>query len=228
MKPFFQNESRGSAQSAKKEISYLFLSVCLAAVLSFLLPQAGYTDDISWNIYPCHFDGVDNQGNVFLIQKMGELELSQGRQLPVYALFSSDGHNSPFVGYGWRIPLLESTFVQMDDNLFMAYLPNGTSRMFNPDKKDASLLKSSRGWRAKIREKTITASSWYGRSKFVFCKGRIVSMKVKEGNFDLDFAMWDFGKPVSLEIPTDAELFNPFMLLGGLPEMEVPVDVPLE
>lgn len=39
--------------------------------------------------------------------------------------------------------------------------------------------------------------------------------KVKEGSFDVSFEIWDFGKPVKLDMPSDAELLNPFMLLGG-------------
>ena len=46
--------------------------------------------------------------------------------------------------------------------------------------------------------------------------------QVKEGEFALSFVLWDFDKPVSLDIPENAELFNPFMLLGA-PEMSLPV-----
>lgn len=49
--------------------------------------------------------------------------------------------------------------------------------------------------------------------------------QVKEGNFDLSLTVWDFGKLVSLELPEQAELFNPFMLLGA-PEASVPAEVP--
>lgn len=49
--------------------------------------------------------------------------------------------------------------------------------------------------------------------------------QVKEGNFDLSLTIWDFGKLVSLDLPEQAELFNPFMLLGA-PEAGVPAEVP--
>lgn len=39
--------------------------------------------------------------------------------------------------------------------------------------------------------------------------------QVKEGNLKISFSVWDFGKPVSLTIPEEYELFNPFMLLGN-------------
>ncbi|MFH1720665.1 MAG: hypothetical protein ABH856_03610 [Patescibacteria group bacterium] len=48
--------------------------------------------------------------------------------------------------------------------------------------------------------------------------------QVQEGNFDVSFTMWDFNKPVSLEIPSGAELFNPFMLLGGPTTLEQPTE----
>ena len=44
--------------------------------------------------------------------------------------------------------------------------------------------------------------------------------QVKEGTFALSFALWDFDKPVDLDIPENAELFNPFMLLGA-PEVDL-------
>lgn len=39
--------------------------------------------------------------------------------------------------------------------------------------------------------------------------------QVKEGNLKISSSVWDFGKPVSLTIPEEYELFNPFMLLGA-------------
>lgn len=37
--------------------------------------------------------------------------------------------------------------------------------------------------------------------------------QVKEGDFEVIFTMWDFNEPVSLRLPTDFQVFNPFMLL---------------
>lgn len=189
MKLFFQCENRIPARPAQKEICWLFLSVCLATLLFFSLPQTAYTCGLIWRHVhsKCHFDGVDNQGNVVLIKKLGELELLKGRRLPFYAVFKSEsGNRSPYAGYGWNVPLLESKIVQADENRFRVLQPDGFRRIFRRDKKNANILRSKKGWTAKIVGDTITA--WCrcssNGSKLVFKKGRLISMEMKEEKFD--------------------------------------------
>lgn len=188
MKQFFQDESRVCAQPVQKAIFYL-LFVCIVAVFSLSLPQTAYTCGLVWYQAhsECHFDGMDNQGNVFLIQKLGEMESVKGCRLPFYAVFKSEsGNRSPYAGYGWSVPLLESKIVQVDENRFCVFQPDGFQRMFGRDKKDANILRSSKVWTANIQGDTITA--WCrcssNGSKLVFKKGRLISMDVKEGKFD--------------------------------------------
>lgn len=189
MTMFCQRDSRTWARPAQKGISYLFLYICFAAFLFFSLPQAAHTCGLIWYQAhsECHFDGVDNQGNVFLIQKLGELETVKGSRFPFYAVFKSDsGKRSPYVGYGWSVPLLESKIVQVDEDRFCMFQPDGYQRMFGRDKKDANILRSSRVWRGKIEGDTITVWCWCKSegSRLVFRKGRLTSMEVKEGKFD--------------------------------------------
>lgn len=189
MKPFFRYENRKHARPAQKQIFCLFLSVCFATLLFFSLSQTAYTCGLIWpHVHSkCHFDGVDNQGNVVLIQKLGELELLKGRRLPFYAVFKSEsGNRSPYAGYGWNVPLLESKIVQVDENRFRVFQPDGFQRRFRRDKKNANILRSRTGWTAKIVGDTITA--WCqcssNGSKMVFNKGRLISIEVNEEKFD--------------------------------------------
>lgn len=164
---------------------YFFLFFIAAAAFSLSIPQVAYPRDIGWGIQPNHFDGVDNRGNVALTQEIGEMETGQGFQLPIYALFNSESeYCSPFAGYGWRIPILESSFVQFDENWFRVFFPNGGVRFFVRDKKNINILNTSGGWwKGKIQGNTATVWSKRG-NKLVFRNGRIVSMKLEEGNFN--------------------------------------------
>ena len=150
----------------------------------FLTLKVNAVDDISWHIQPSHFGGVDRQGNVSLITKIGEFATKNGSTLPIYALFNSKPANaSSFAGYEWKMPLLESSFIQLDENRFKFFAPNGWERLFIRNKKDSSTLRSSGGWKGKIRGGNISLWSKRG-NKMIFRKGRLVSMTVEEGKFD--------------------------------------------
>ena len=158
--------------------------LCLALLLFFSVSQFGYSHGIGWSIPKGHFDGVDNQGNVLLVFGLGEIELAQGRQLPFFAVFNSESENrSPFAGYGWNIPLVDSRIVQMDENLFCVFQPDGFQRIFRRDKEKVNILNSFGGWSAKIHGDTITAYCKYG-DKLVFREGHIVSMELDCGKLD--------------------------------------------
>lgn len=159
----------------------------LAMVLSFSIAQSSHACGIIWNMTPSHFADVDNQGNVHLIQKVGEMESLAGLRMPIFAIFESAGGNrSPFAGDGWKIPLLESRIIQFDENRFCVFQPDGFQRMFRRDKKDPNVLLSRDTWKAEIRGETITAycRCQTQRNKLVFRKGRLISIEVKEGKFD--------------------------------------------
>ena len=189
LKLFFHCDRIHARPAPQKEISWLFLSVCLATLLFFSLPQTAHACGLIWfQVHSvCYFDGVDDQGNIFLIQKLGEMVTLGENRLPFYAVFKSESRNrSPYAGYGWSVPLLESKIVQVDENWFCLYQPDGFQRMLNRDKKDANILRSRKVWTAKIEGDTITAKCWCKNqgSKLVFRKGRLVSMVVKDDEFN--------------------------------------------
>lgn len=160
-----------------RQIIFAVIALCLCSSLRT------YGGDIAWNIAPSHFDGVDNQGNVFLFFPLGIIELTSGFHLPLYATFDSGSENrSPFAGYGWSIPLLETKFIQVNENQYRWIMPNGESRWFTRDKKQPTVLKSRGGWDAQLRDNTIVLKSRYG-SQLAFFNGRIMAMKIEAGEF---------------------------------------------
>ena len=115
--------------------------------------------------------------------ELSEVEFGNGGHLPFFAVFKSDSENrSPFAGYGWNIPLLDSRIVQIDENQYCVFQPDGFQRIFRRDRKNANILNSFGGWSAKIQGDTITAYCKYG-DKLVFRKGHIVSMELDCGKF---------------------------------------------
>lgn len=131
-----------------------------------------------------HFDGVDYQGNVMLVEQLGEVDAGKGLKLPLWAVFGSNsGNNSPYVGHGWTIPLLEAKIVQVDENVFKIDQPNGWFRIMWRSKGNPNVLEGQGGWKAEIRGDAITAWADCG-SKLFFNKGRLVSMQLMERKID--------------------------------------------
>ncbi|MDD4017070.1 MAG: hypothetical protein PHV28_03910 [Kiritimatiellae bacterium] len=119
-------------------------TACLVAAWSLFIASPVSACGIVWHeLWQIKgpFEGVDKQGHVLLIQKLGEIETSSGSKLPFYAYFKSDSANrSPIAGHGWCVPLLESKIVQVGANYFCMYQPDGFQRYFVRDKKELSTL----------------------------------------------------------------------------------------
>ena len=158
-------------------VRYLFL-------FTTLLASSVFGCGIGWTEPKSHFEGVDYQGHVMQVEKLGDLDAGKGLFLPIFAVFTShSGNNSPYAGHGWTVPLLESRMLQVDENGFKLDQPDGWFRMFGRDKNNPTILNGQGGWKAEIRGDTITAWADCG-SKLVFNKGRLVSMQLKERKFD--------------------------------------------
>lgn len=153
--------------------------------LSVAFPlQKGMACGIEWNEPKSHFDGVDYQGHVMLVEHLGEIDAGRGLKLPFYAVFGSNsGNNSPYAGYGWTVPLLEARIVQVDEGTFKLDQPDGWFRLFWRVKNSPNILQGQGGWKAEIRGDTITAWADCG-SKLTFSKGWLVSMQLKDRRFD--------------------------------------------
>ena len=151
---------------------------------ALFLPSLLLGCGIGWTEPKSHFEGVDYQGHVLQVEKLGDLDAGKGLSLPIFAVFSSQsGNNSPYAGHGWTVPLLESRMLQVDESGFKLDQPDGWFRIFGRDKNNPNILNGQGGWKAEIRGDTITAWADCG-SKLVFNKGRLVSMQLKDRKFD--------------------------------------------
>lgn len=130
------------------------------------------------------FDGVDYKGNVNFIENIGEIYASGGIRLPIYATFNSSYGQSPYLGSGWELPLLEAKIMQMDENTFVMKQPDGWLWLFIRTK-EGTILDGSAGWKAEIKGDVITTWAPCG-TKITFIRGRINQLRIKDKNSSKD------------------------------------------
>ncbi len=173
------------------------LSIVAAICASVLLAtEQGQACGMSWSEPRSHFEGVDYQGNVMLVERFGEIDAGEGLKFPFFAVFGSNsGNNSPYAGYGWTVPLLEAKITQVNENTFKLDQPDGWFRMFWRSKNNPNTLEGQGGWKAEIRGDAITAWADCG-SKLVFSKGRLILMQLQERKFDF---VYDLSRVVEIK-----------------------------
>jgi YD repeat-containing protein len=171
-------------------------------ILALLLPLKAMACGLDWSPPISHFENVDYQGNVHIVRKIGEVE-----KLPLYLIFNSTFGVSPYVGSGFELPFLEARMWQVDEGRFQAKMPTGWLWIFQRTK-NPTILEGNAGWKAVIKEDTITAWAPCG-DKIIFKTGRIASMKIKEDLYSYNYrdgrvaSVEKNGKSV-LEIERDA------------------------
>jgi antitoxin component YwqK of YwqJK toxin-antitoxin module len=136
---------------------------------------------LSWEAPHTYFDGVDEQGHVMFVDKFESLDLGDGLTLPIYAMFKSNWQNSsPYLGQGWILPILESHIVQINDNTFQMWQPDGWYQYMGRSSSSDTILDGQSGWKALINGDTITAWAPCGW-KLVYNQGKLVSMTTSKG-----------------------------------------------
>ena len=134
---------------------------------------------MNWNEPKSHFEGVSFQGYVFLVEPLGEVELRDGRKLPLRAIFRSESNLvSPYLGHGWELPLLESHMVALDERWFRVVEPTGWYRLFWRDEKDPAVLHGQGNWKGVIRGNSISVMADCG-DRLDFQDGRLIGMELK-------------------------------------------------
>ena len=145
------------------------------------------------------FEGTGVKGDALYIHELGRVG-----KIPVHAYWSSASlKSSQLLGFGWRIPLLESKFEKIDERRWAFHQPDGYTRIFiraadnkekakNADEKDTNLvLTGGTAWSAEIRNENIavTASPDDGGkpSRFVFQHGRLIRMTCEEGDYEIKY-----------------------------------------
>ena len=161
------------------------LPLCLWALLSAggaSLPFAGL-DDLRGP-----YEGTGVSGEALHVQPLGNAE-----GWPICAFWSSARvSRSPWLGFGWSIPALESRFVPLDERRWAFYQPDGYVRIFvRPAYGDENVLTGGSAWTAICKGDSIrvTADPHDGgpKSEFTFRQGRLVRMACEEGDFEIKY-----------------------------------------
>jgi len=135
---------------------------------------------INWSLPKFHFDSVNEWGYVSYWEDIGEVKMGQ-KDIPIRIHFLSNRKSSsPYAGYGWSVPLLESRMVQVNEHSFKMWQPDGRFRDFGRDSGNPNLLNGQGGWKAEIRGDTIKAYADCGWG-LSFKNGKIASMSTPDG-----------------------------------------------
>ena len=165
-----------------------FLAVASGLLASSLaegesLPFAGL-DDLCGP-----YEGTGVFGEALHVQPLGA-----AGTWPICAVWSSGRTaKSPYFGFGWSIPALESRFVPLDVRRWAFYQPDGYVRIFvQADQHgDDKVLTGGPAWTAVLKDDLIrvTADPHDGgpKSEFTFRQGRLVRMVCEEGNFEVKY-----------------------------------------
>ena len=123
------------------------------------------------------FKNLNTYGNVVYMHQVLEIPTGPDRSINLHVRFNSgSGHRSPYLGYGWKLPFLESSFIQLKDHLYLANMPDGSQRLFVRDKKNPNTLWGRNGWRGDIRNKEVTIKS-ETRDVLIYRNGQLIRMK---------------------------------------------------
>ena len=184
--------------------------VILATILGMVSAPARACG-LSWEKPHTHFDGTDEQGHVLFVDSLGDLTLGDGLKFPIFAMFNSNWKSSsPYLGQGWMLPLLESKIVQIDDNTFQLWQPDGSYQFMGRNKPTDTILNGQGGWKAEINGDTITAWASCGW-KLTYNQGKLTSITTPQNRtLDLVYnngrvtAMQENGATV-LAVQTDSQ-----------------------
>ena len=123
-------------------------------------------------------EGCNEQGYVLISEKLAELTIpGEKAPVPIWATFDSSRMTpSPFAGMGWRIPFLEVSLVQLNENEFMLLEPGGWRRLFRRAGKNSNILNGSGDWKGQLSRDKATLWADCGW-RLDFTRGKITSIK---------------------------------------------------
>ena len=149
-------------------------------LLAIILPEVqgshGAGVGLDWILPYSYFEGVDERGHVLYCDKIGELDVAKDLQIPIFIMFKSSWMaDSPYLGKGWILPLLESRIEQTSENSYRLWQPDGWYRDFGCSKSSETDLTGTAGWKAKIAGDIVTAWAPCGW-KLVFTKNKLTAI----------------------------------------------------
>lgn len=186
----------------------IFLNLVLGAAVSI---STGMACGPVWNNVPVNrFDGVNEWGYVSWWKKIGEVDFGANLdgtplKLPLIANFRSNREsNSPILGKGWMLALLESHFIPYNEKgTFVMVEPSGHNRYFVPSAGKNSLLIGGGGWVAEVKGNVATAWADCGW-KVRYVKGKLDAIFTPK-NRRLDI-VWENGRPVEIRENSETKL----------------------
>lgn len=140
------------------------------------------------------FEGVDRQGHVFLIVRLGDLG-----KVPLCAYWTSRKNvSSPLLGDGWCLPLLEGRLVPSVESEVQFFQPDGFMRTLTRGRKDPRNL-SSGVWRGREEEEgnallSADFGAECGKVSIAFHGGRMVTLRCAEGSFGFSYKGREIGQ----------------------------------
>lgn len=172
---------------------FQFLSV---VALQGLLGASSFACGLNWSLPVNHFENVNPQGKFSYWQKVGEIDVGGGLKLPLHLNFRGDRFvESPGLGVtGFMLGLTDSSIVAVDERRFLLQTPAGRYRIFQRDRENPNILRSSSQWVGEIKGETITVTSECG-NRLTYRKGFITQMALKDRVFDY---VYYGGKPVEI------------------------------
>ena len=154
----------------------MLVEAVMVVSMAALLPLQGFGCGVEWKVPKDHFDGVNEYGYVSYWDKIGDLDLGEGLVIPLSIGFQSDREwSSPYLGYGWMMPLFDSNIVQTGENSFELTAPDGYTMPFGRDGNKPTVLNGVKGWKGEISSDTITLWASCGW-KLTYKKGKISSI----------------------------------------------------
>ena len=162
--------------SAISAAGLIAASIAVSAVSSF----AACGGD-AWTVPKDHFDGVNQFGYVTFWDKIADVDIGEDQPFPIVIGFQSAREkSSPYLGYGWVMPLLESYMVQTGENTFEIMKPTGYTSGFGRDPKTATAIGGVQGWKGEIGSNTIKVWAPCGWS-LTYTMGRLTEMGTPKG-----------------------------------------------
>jgi len=140
---------------------------------------------------------IDNYGHVRFFSELGEVDFGDGLTLPLRFEFGSHyTRSSPYLGLGFRLPLLESHHVLIREKMMRCYLLCGKHLYLRQDRKDKNKFATLNGeWTGKLDGDTFVISRDDGW-ELGFRKGKVEYLKTDKGRE----IRWKYSGNVAVEM----------------------------
>lgn len=128
-----------------------------------------------------HVGYADSQGHFNLWRPLGEVEFGDDIKLPLRAHFSSDSAGGAVFGYGWTVPLLESTAVPQSET-WIDMMTLGGAHVYLVRQKDHSQYWSGdQKWKGEMSSSGILTVTGPKMWQFTYVQGRLTQVKTGDG-----------------------------------------------